>query len=269
MLNAIKYFITVVDILVVAFILYKAFMLIRGTRAIQVIKGLGILIFVSSIASLGRLETLDWLLQKFWTWGVVGFIVIFAPELKRALARMGRVAAFFGGNLTDESKDIREVVDAAERLALIHAGALIVMGREASLEEVVESGVPIDSKVSRQLLMTIFYPDTELHDGAVIITNGRIVAASCTLPLSQNPRWEEKLGTRHRAAIGITEETDAIVIIVSEESGVISVAMEGEITRYLEPQTLYKILIDFLTPSSEDKKVIKKVTVDESKQIAK
>ncbi len=264
MLNAIQYVLTAIDILVVAFILYKAFMLIRGTRAIQVIKGLGILIAVSSIASLGKLKTLDWLLQRFWTWGVVGFIVLFAPELKRALARMGRTTAFFGGSPIDEQRDIKAVVEAAERLSSIHTGALIVMGREASLEEVMESGIPMDAEISRELLMTIFYPDTELHDGAVIISNGRILAASCTLPLSQNPRWEEHLGTRHRAAIGLTEETDAIVVVVSEETGVISVAIDGEITRYLDPQTLHKILIDYLMPSSEDREVASKASSNET-----
>lgn len=251
MLNAVKYILTVIDILVVAFILYKAFILIRGTRAIQVIKGLGILIAISSLASFGRLQTLDWLLRKFWTWGVVGFIILFAPELKRALARMGRVAAFFGGHVPDERRDIQTVVQAAERLSSIRAGALIVMSREATLEEFSESGVSIDAEISRELLMTIFYPDTELHDGAVILQNGRIIAASCTLPLSQSRRWEENLGTRHRAAIGLTEETDAIVVVVSEENGVISVAMDGEITRYLTPETLNKILIDYLMPAPE------------------
>lgn len=264
MLNAFKYAITVIDILVVAFILYKAFMLIRGTRAIQVIKGLGILIAVSSIASLGKLKTLDWLLQRFWTWGVVGFIILFAPELKRALARMGRTTAFFGGSASDEQKNIKEIVEAVERLSSIHTGALIVMAREASLEEVMESGIPIDAEISRELLMTIFYPDTALHDGAVIISNGRILTASCTLPLSQNPKWEEHLGTRHRAAIGLTEENNALVVVVSEETGVISVAIDGEITRYLDPQTLHKILIDYLMSSTEDSKIASKAGSDET-----
>ncbi|MGQ9608306.1 MAG: diadenylate cyclase CdaA [bacterium] len=239
---------TAIDILVVAFIFYKAFMLIRGTRAVQALKGIGILMAISVIAALAKLRTLDWLLQKFWTWGVVVFIILFAPELKSVLARMGGTAAFLGigGNIKDERTCIQIVVDAAERLSAIRAGALIVMTREASLESFIESGVPIDAEVTRELLMTIFYPDTELHDGAVIIRNGRVIAAGCTLPLSQSHEWEQSLGTRHRAAIGLTEETDAIVIVVSEESGAISMAVEGKITRYLNPQTLNKILVDYL-----------------------
>ena len=258
MLGAIKYILAVVDILVVAFIFYKAFMLIRGTRAVQALKGLVILIAISSIASFGKFQTLDWLLRKFWTWGAVAFIILFAPELKRALARMGRTAAFFGGSLPDEREQIREVVEAAERLSAHRAGALIVMAREASLDEFAESGIPMDASVSRELLMTIFFPDTELHDGAVIIRDGRITAASCTLPLSQSPRWEQSLGTRHRAGIGVTEETDAVVVVVSEETGVISVAMDGEITRYLDPQTLYGILVDSLVIVPEEANAVPK-----------
>ncbi len=266
MLNAVKYIFIVVDILIVTFIFYKAFMLIRGTRAVQAIKGLGILIAISSIASFGNLQTLDWLLRKFWTWGAIAFIIIFAPELKRALARMGRTAAFLGGSLPDEREHIREVKDAAETLSAIRSGALIVMAREAGLDEFTESGIMMDAKVSRELLMTIFYPDTELHDGAVIIGNGRIMAASCTLPLSQNPKWEKSLGTRHRAAIGLTEETDAVVVVVSEETGVISVAMDGEITRYLDPQTLYRILVDSLVPAPEEADVVPEVANNEDTQ---
>jgi len=246
MLSALKYILAVVDVLVVAFIFYKAFMLIRGTRAAQALKGLGILIAISSIAYFGRLHALDWLLRKFWTWGAVAFIILFAPELKRALARMGRTAAFLGGNLPDQREHIREVVEAAERLAALRAGALIVMSREATLDEFAESGIPMDADVSRELLMTIFYPDTELHDGAVIIRNGRITAASCTLP-----------------AIGLTEETDAVVVVVSEETGVISVAMDGEITRYLDPETLYRVLVDSLVLVSEEADVVPKVASDE------
>jgi diadenylate cyclase len=262
MLSIIKYIglrlLTIFDILAVAFVFYKAFMLIRGTRAVQALKGIAILIVITAIAALAKLETLNWLLQRFWTWGVVGFVILFAPELKSALARMGSTSAFFGisGNVRDERKYIQAVVEAAERLSAIRAGALIVISRQATLETFIESGVPIDSEVSRELLMTVFYPDTELHDGAVIIRNGRMIAAGCTLPLSQSSEWEQSLGTRHRAAIGLTEETDAIAVIVSEESGAISMAVDGKITRYLNPQTLNSILVDYLVtekPNSEQK----------------
>lgn len=264
MLNALNYVLIAIDILVVAFIFYKAFMLIRGTRAVQALKGLGILIAVSLIASFGKLQTLDWILRKLWTWGVVAFIIIFAPELKRALARMGRTAAFFGGDLPDEREYIREVVESVERLSELRTGALIVMAREATLDEFTEVGVPMDATVSRELLMTIFHPDTELHDAAVIVRNGRVVAASCVLPLSQHRKWES-LGTRHRAAIGLTEETDAVVVVVSEESGVLSVAMDGGITRYLEPQTLYEILVDSLVTTSEEADAASELVTDEDK----
>lgn len=243
---------TIIDILAVAYVFYKAFMLIRGTRAIQALKGIAILIIISAVAALAKLETLGWLLQKFWTWGVVAFIILFAPELKSALARMGGTSAFLGisSNVRDELRYIQAVVEASERLSAVRAGALIVISRQATLDTFVESGVPIDSEVSRELLMTIFYPETELHDGAVIIRDGRIIAAGCTLPLSQSGEWEQLLGTRHRAAIGLTEETDAIAIIVSEETGAISMAVDGKITRYLNPQTLNSILVDYLVPKS-------------------
>jgi len=257
----------VIDILVVAFIFYKGFMLIRGTRAVQALKGIGVLIVISTVAYFGELRTLDWLLRKFWTWGVVAFIIIFAPELKRALARMGGTAAFFGGGTQDDEKEsVKEVAEAAERLSAIRAGALMVMAREATLDEYAESGIPMNAKVSRELLMTIFYPDTELHDGAVIIANGRIIAAGCTLPLSQNRKWEQSMGTRHRAAIGLTEETDAIVVVVSEETGGISMAIDGEITRYLDPQTLYMILVDSLVSAPEKPGAEQEVTADEDTQ---
>jgi len=198
-LNIIKFIglriLTIIDILAVAYIFYKAFMLIRGTRAIQALKGIAILIVISAVAALAKLETLSWLLQKFWTWGVVAFIILFAPELKSALARMGGTSAFLGisSNIRDERQYIQSIVEASERLSASRSGALIVISRQATLDTFVESGVPIDSEVSRELLMTIFHPDTELHDGAVIIRDGRIVSAGCTLPLSQSREWSNRL----------------------------------------------------------------------------
>lgn len=251
---------TIIDILAVAFVFYKAFMLIKGTRAIQALKGIAILIVITALSALAKLETLNWLLQRFWTWGVVAFVILFAPELKAALARMGSTSAFLGisSNVRDERQYIQAIVDAAERLSAIRAGALIVIARQATLESFIESGVPMDSEVSRELLMTIFYPDTELHDGAVVIRNGRIVSAACTLPLSQSNEWEQSLGTRHRAGIGLTEETDAIVVIVSEESGSISMAVNGKITRYLNPQTLNSILVDYLVSEQNSEQKVAK-----------
>jgi len=263
MSGAVKYILQIIDILVVAFLFYKIFMLIRGTRAIQALKGLGILIGVSSIASFISLQTLDWLLRKFWTWGAVAFIIIFAPEMKRALANMGRTAPFFGGSLHDEREYIGKVVEAAGRLSALRAGALIAMAREATLDEFAETGIQMDAEVSRELLMTIFYPETELHDGSVIIRNGRIVAANCILPLTQDSKWEQSLGTRHRAAVGLTEGTDSVVVVVSEETGDISVAMDGGITRYLKPETLDRILVDSLVLASEETGVVPEKETDE------
>ncbi len=264
MSGAIKYILQIIDILFVAFLFYKAFMLIRGTRAIQALKGLGILIGVSFIASLVGLQTLDWLLRKLWTLGAVAFIIIFAPEMKRALARMGRTAPFLGGSLHDEREYIGKVVEAAGRLSALRAGALIVMAREATLDEFAETGIQMDAEASRELLMTIFYPETELHDGAVIIRNGRIIAANCILPLTQDSKWEQSLGTRHRAAVGLTEGTDSVVVVVSEETGDISVAMDGGITRYLKPETLDRILVDALVLASEESEVMPETEIDEN-----
>ena len=264
MSGAVKYILQIIDILVVAFLFYKVFMLIRGTRAIQALKGLGILIGVSSIASFISLQTLDWLLRKFWTWGAVAFIIIFAPEMKRALANMGRTAPFLGGSLHDEREYIGKVVEAAGRLSALRAGALIVMAREATLDEFAETGIKMDAEVSRELLMTVFYPETELHDGAVIIRNGRIIAANCILPLTQDSKWEQSLGTRHRAAVGLTEGNDSVVVVVSEETGDISVAMDGGITRYLKPETLDRILVDALVLASEESEVVPETETDEN-----
>lgn len=241
----------IVDILLVSFVFYKLYDLIRGTRAVQALRGLAILIVISFLAQLADLHTVEWLLSMFWTWGVIAFIILFQAELKQWLARLGQRGIILGSTSYDDKKCIDEMVEAIEKLSNRKIGALIVWQRDANLDYYIDSGVPIDSRVSQELIMTVFQPHTLLHDGAIIIKDGRIVAASCLLPLSRNPEWEKSLGTRHRAAIGLTEETDSIVTVVSEETGSISLAINGTIIRHLDIATLDRMLNEWLVTKVE------------------
>lgn len=236
----------VIDILLVSFVFYKLYNLIKGTRAVQALRGLAILITISFLSQLSQLHTVEWLLSRFWTWGVIAFIILFQPELKQWLAQLGKRGIIPGGSsYYDDKKCVSDIVEVVEKLSNRKVGALIVWQREANLDYYIDSGIPIDSRVSQELILTIFQPHTLLHDGAIIIKEGRIVAASCLLPLSKNPEWKS-LGTRHKSAIGLTEETDAIVTIVSEETGSISITINGNIVRNLDIATLDRMLNELL-----------------------
>ncbi|MAE69750.1 MAG: TIGR00159 family protein [Gemmatimonadetes bacterium] len=219
----------VVDVAVVSFLTYKLFGLIRGTRAVPMFIGLFLIVIVSVLADTLRLDGLNYLVSHVRTVFLVAFVIVFQPELRRVLTRLGEsrlLARYF----TIERNDaVEEVVLAASKMAALSMGALIVLEREVGFRSIVEKGTAIRAKVSADLLTTIFTPNTPLHDGAVVVRGDQIVAAACILPLTQNPVVEKSLGTRHRAALGLTEETDAVVVIVSEETRQISLAHRGAI----------------------------------------
>ena len=224
--------ISVIDILLVAVIIYEFLALIRGTRAALILVGVSVVILAFYFSRIGQLTTLNWLISRVLPYAVFALIVIFAPEIRQALARMGRRLTLSrgAGSAADAYDDI---VMAANLFSQNQTVALMVIEREIGLRTYVESGVAIDAQLSYDLLATIFRPSAPLHDGAVIIRGDRISAAACFLPLSMNPVLSTQLGTRHRAGIGITEETDAIAIIVSEETGSVSLAVAGTIERDL------------------------------------
>ncbi len=241
----------VVDIVLVACVIYWLLMLIRGTRAIQIILGLLLLITASLASQLFQLSTMNWILENFLGSAVLIIIVLFQHDIRRALARVG--GGFFPSvSAREESQILEEVVQATKALSQKRVGALIVLERDNSLDEAVETGMLLDAAVSKEMLVSLFLPYSPLHDGAVIIQKGRVSYAGCILPLTLRSDLPEGLGTRHRAALGITEETDAVVIVVSEETSMISVVMGGEITRGLDAPELRVVLQDILAGERRD-----------------
>lgn len=242
----------VIDISIVSMVIYRIFIIIRGTRAIQTLKGLFILIILFFVSFQCHLNTIYWILKNFWTIGLVAFVIVFQPEIRRALAQMGQKQLWLKGFFKREEDLIQEVVKAVKALVVEKIGALIVFERNVGLKNYIESGVRIDSRVSAELIMTIFYPGTSLHDGAIIIKGDQIAAACCLLPLSQNPDLTSALGTRHRAAIGLSEETDALIVLTSEETGFISLAMGGKLIRNIDEKTLIEMLILYTSAAKEE-----------------
>jgi diadenylate cyclase len=229
--------ISVIDILLVALIIYEFLALIRGTRAALILVGVSVVILAFYFSRVGQLTTLNWLISRVLPYAAFALIVIFAPEIRQALARLGRRLTF--ARTSDSEVDAYDdIVMATNLFSQNQTGALIVIEREIGLRTYVESGVALDAQLSYDLLATIFRPSAPLHDGAVIIRGDRISAAACFLPLSMNPVLSTQLGTRHRAGIGITEETDAIAVIVSEEIGSISLAVAGTIERDITVEQL-------------------------------
>lgn len=224
--------IAIVDIGLVALLLYQFFVIIRGRRAVPIITGVLILIAVYAVAVSTRMALLRSILETVAPYTVFALIVMFQSDIRRLLARLGRRRAL-GGQSVDRRAVIQELVFTLDALSRSRTGALIVLERDIGLRTFVESGVPIDGLVSRDLLLAIFYPRAALHDGAVIVQNDRIAAAACFLPLSTNPRLPSVLGTRHRAAIGVTEEADCLSLVVSEETGGVSIAVRGDILKDL------------------------------------
>lgn len=245
-----------VDIAVVSYIIYKLILLVRGTRAVQLLQGIVVLILVFAMSYIFELYTLQWLMNQLFTIGILAIFIIFQPELRRALEKIGQGRIFTLGYMDEDQlvhERIHQVIEALQHLASRRIGALIVFERETGLSEYIESGTKLDAKVSAPLLINLFIPNTPLHDGAVIIRGGMIAAAGCYLPLSENPFISKELGTRHRAGIGMSEVSDAIVVIVSEETGQISLAIQGQMVRDVREESLIAKLHEELNPSLKKK----------------
>jgi diadenylate cyclase len=227
------------DIAIVSVVIYEVLTAIRGTRAVQMAVGFGGLVLIVYVSRWGRLHTVDWLIQNLLGYIVFAAIVLFQADIRRALAHFGR-APFFRYFLTPEAAEetIEELAVAATQLAGQRIGAIIVIERQIGLRNYIEAGLPLDAQLTYDLLVSIFQPKSPLHDGAVIVQNDRVAAAACFLPLTVNPLLARNLGTRHRAAIGLTEENDAVAIVVSEETGRISIALDGRIEGPFEGEPL-------------------------------
>lgn len=248
----------IVDILVVAIFIYKLMLIIRSTSAARVARSILLLLVATWLTDILHMYTLNWIMTRFIEVGIIVLVIVFQPELRRALERFGgRTLLRFSDPLTNRSVEqnaIAATVTACEIMAKERVGVLLVFERRTSLEEYFKTGTLIDARVTDQLLRNLFFKNSPLHDGAVIIRQGRVAAAGCVLPLSENTHLSSDLGTRHRAGVGMSEASDAVVVIVSEETGTISVAIGGMLKRHLAPQTLEKLLTNELLPEENHKK---------------
>jgi len=250
--------IDLIDILIVAFLLYQIIRWLQGTAGFQLLRGLFVLFLVYLLSQWLGLRTLNWMMEKFVTVILIVIIIVFQPELRRALERLGRGKLFAKMGLSFGVKGstvVRQVIDAVEKCSQEKIGALIVIERNTGLNEFLESGVQIDAPVTEELLITILTPQTPLHDGAIIIQSDRIAAAGCLLPLSESRLLDRRLGTRHRAAVGMSEQSDAMVIIVSERTGTISVAENGYLNRFLTKELLEERLFEMYKPDTSKSKM--------------
>lgn len=253
----------VIDLFIVLFLLWKLLKFARNSRAWQLLKGIALLIVVTFLSNILQLKILNFILNSIMTWGVFALIVIFQPELRRALEQLGtnKFTKFFGIDkdiATRTKEDIYKIIIAAQELAKTNTGALIVIERDIQIQDIIGTGIEINSEVSPQLLVNIFVPNTPLHDGAVVISNNKIKAAACMLPLASDADIAKELGTRHRAAIGISKESDAVAVVVSEETGKISIAKDGTLIADVTEDTLKKILIkNIVTNKLVDEKIRK------------
>lgn len=234
------------DILLVAIVIYELILLTRQTRGSAVLKGLVLLLLIVGVSDLLGLTALNWMLMTIVNNGVVVLVILFQPELRKALEQMGRSMMMRDKKRSDDSDEngriITEIIQCLVNLSRRRVGALIVFEQKTGLQDVIETGISIDSQISSALLENIFEPNTPLHDGAVVIRGSRVMAAACILTLTEGQGISHELGTRHRAAIGVSETTDAVVLIVSEETGIISMAKGGRLTRHLDPKSLREIL---------------------------
>lgn len=233
------------DIVIVSYIFYKLYLLIKETRAEQLMKGILILIFITKAAEVAQLHSLSWLLNNTIKAGMFALVIVFQPELRRVLERLGQTQFISLANKTqknDTQRIVEELVEGCASLARQKIGALIVIERKTGINEIVQTGTFLDADISRQLLINLFIPNTPLHDGAVVIRRDKVVAAGCFLPLTENKFLNQELGTRHRAALGISERSDCISLVVSEETGGISIAQNGKLYKGLTAETLKEML---------------------------
>lgn len=250
------------DVLIVAFLVYELIILVRNTRAAQLAKGIGFLLIAYVIALIANLRTLTFILNGIMSFGIVVVAVIFQPELRRAIEQVGGVNSALSHlirpqKMTDDLRDawqkaIPAICDAAERMAEERTGALMVLERHTNLAEIIRTGTTLQANVNVETLNTIFYEGTSLHDGAVVIRDGRIEAAGCFLPLSNNLEISKDMGTRHRSALGMSEGSDAVVVVVSEETGIISLAKSGVLIRRLDRQNLFNLLVSEIIPPEQE-----------------
>lgn len=240
-----QYLGVIIDILLVWYVIYKLIMLIRGTKAVQLLKGITVILAVWFLSSYFGLKTLQWLMNQAITWGFLAVIILFQPELRRALEQLGRGKLFARSGIPEEeeiSNTIDAIAKAMSYMGKRRIGALLTIERETGMGDYIETGIPIHANLTSELLINIFIPNTPLHDGAVIAKGNQIQAAACYLPLSESPFISKELGTRHRAALGISEVTDSITLVVSEETGQISITKNGELHRDLTPDKLKDLL---------------------------
>lgn len=251
-----------IDILIIAFVFYELFQFARKSRAGQVVKGVLLLIVLFAMANVLKLRTLRWVLNNLLQVGFIAAVVLFQPELRRMLERIGQSTMWAGKMFSNRRADpsLRGVwqsaavaiCDAAEKLSDNRTGALMVLERNNNLDEIIRTGTPLSANVIPEMLNTIFYEGTPLHDGAVVVRDGMIVAAGCVLPLSNNLEMGKDMGTRHRAGLGMSENSDAIVVVVSEETGIISLAKNGVLIRRLDRQNLFNLLQEEIVPPEAD-----------------
>ena len=249
----------VIDVVIVAYLIYKILGFIRETRALQLVKGLLVLVLITVVSEKFNLYTLNWILKNTISLGVIALVIVFQPELRRALEYVGRtkfITPQFAQMDKERVKTITTaLIKAVDFFSSNKVGALIIMERETVLNDIAESGTKINAEISTELLGNIFYEGAPLHDGATIVRGDRIYAAGCVLPLTQSKTLSKDLGTRHRAGIGITENSDAIAIIVSEETGIISIAVDGKLSRFLDIKTVEKTLLNIYLSQIHQEKV--------------
>ncbi|KRN30864.1 diadenylate cyclase CdaA [Weissella halotolerans] len=254
----------IVDVLIVWWLFYRLFILIRGTKAITLLRGVAILVVVKVASWYLGLTTISWLTDQIINWGVIALVVVFQPEIRRGLEHLGR-SAFFKQRQAEQPEEqlVAALDDALQYMSKRHIGALISIQMETGLEEYIETGIPIDGDITSQLLIQLFIPNTPLHDGAVIIRDMRIAVAAAYLPLSDNPMIPKELGTRHRASVGISEVTDALTIVVSEETGGVSITRNSELMQDLSHEDYMKYLKrQLLHDSDQDKHSLWERTLD-------
>ena len=255
----------VIDIVIVSYLLYELLGFIKETRAQQLFRGVLLIVAFFLISEVFNLSLLNWLFTRLITVGLIAVVILFQPEIRRGLEQIGR-RGVLSWQFRDIGKDemyatVHKIVDAVDDFSSTQTGALMAIERETMLTDICESGVIVDAEISVRLLGNLFYEGSPLHDGAVIIRGDRVHAASCVLPLTERQNIGKNLGTRHRAALGLSEVSDAFVIVVSEETGAISVAQYGEFKRFLDLKTLEKMLLDIYLPSTEDRDLLSRFKI--------